>query len=62
MIVIAPADIPRVKPPTPRKNTINTTLKSPVDMPNESAIPDITPPSMLLDKFLCIGNVFKTLN
>ncbi len=54
MIAIAPAEIPRVKPPTPRKNTINTTLKSPADMPNESAIPDSTPPRMLLFKFLCI--------
>lgn len=55
---MAPAEMPRVIPPMPKYSTINMTLKSPVDIPNEFAIPDNTPPSILSFKFLYISTVF----
>lgn len=51
---MAPAEMPRVIPPMPKYSTINMTLKSPVDIPNEFAIPDNTPPSILSFMFLYI--------
>lgn len=58
MIVIAPLDIPSVIPPIPRYSTINITLKSPVDIPKEFAIPERTPPSILSFEFLYIAICF----
>ena len=51
---MAPADMPSVIPPIPKYRTIKITLKSPVDIPKEFAMPESTPPSMLSFNFLCM--------
>lgn len=55
---MAPADMPSVMPPIPKYRTIKMTLKSPVDIPKEFAIPESTPPSILSFKFLVIKKLF----
>ena len=45
-------------PPMPKYRTIKMTLKSPVDIPKEFAIPESTPPSILSFKFLVIWGLF----
>ena len=55
---MAPVDMPSVIPPIPKYRTIKITLKSPVDIPKEFAMPDSTPPSMLSFDFLCIWGCY----
>lgn len=42
---MTPLDIPRVKPPMPKKKTTNKTLKRTTEIPVLFAIPASTPPN-----------------
>lgn len=54
---MAPEDMPNVMPPIAKKPTRNITLINPAETPNAEAIPDNTPPNILLLFFRCIINV-----
>jgi hypothetical protein len=49
--------IPKVSPPTPKKNTRNKPLRRPEEIPSARAIPPNTPPSHLSVAFLVIVKV-----
>jgi hypothetical protein len=51
---MAPEDMPNVMPPMAKKPTRNITLINPAETPNAEAIPDNTPPNILLLFFRCI--------
>jgi hypothetical protein len=51
---VAPLLIPKVSPPTPKKNTRNKPLRRPEEIPSARAIPPSTPPSHLSVAFLVI--------
>ena len=59
MTIIAPLLIPRVNPPTPKKNTKNRPLNKPEEMPRDLAMPPITPPIHLSEECLFI-RVFES--
>lgn len=52
--MVAPLLIPKVNPPTPKKNTKNRPLNKPEEMPRDLAMPPITPPSHLSEECLFI--------
>ena len=52
--MVAPLLIPKVKPPTPKKNTKNRPLNKPEEMPRDLAMPPITPPIHLSEECLFI--------
>jgi hypothetical protein len=51
---VAPLLIPKVSPPTPKKNTRNRPLNRPEEIPRERAMPPNTPPSHLSVALLVI--------
>ncbi len=53
-MMVAPLLIPKVKPPTPKKNTKNRPLSKPEEMPRDLAMPPITPPIHLSEECLFI--------
>ena len=56
---MAPLLMPKVRPPTPKKNTRNKPLRRPEEIPIERAIPPNTPPSHLSFAFRVIVLKFK---